>query len=126
MLSNHPAYATIPTSDLPRLRRFYEDVLGFNVREETSAGVFFDAGGGTYFAVTRQSGKSSGAHTQMGFRVSDIAVEVAELRNRGAEFEAYETPKTVDGIAEVPVGRAAWFRDPDGNLIGMVEFARRG
>ena len=44
------------------------------------------------------------------------------LRARGAVFEAYETPKTVDSVAEMPAGRAAWLKDPDGNLIGMIEF----
>ena len=126
MLSDFPAYATLPTADLEGLRRYYEDVLGFTVREETPAGVFFQAGDGTYFAVTRQSGKASGAHTQLGFRVANIDVVVAELRARGAVFETYETPKTVDGVASVPVGRAAWLRDPDGNLMGLVEFSGPG
>jgi predicted enzyme related to lactoylglutathione lyase len=35
-------------------------------------------------------------------------------------------PRTVDGIADVPVGRAAWLRDPDGNVIGLVEFQGHG
>lgn len=122
MLRDHPVYATIPTADLPRLRRFYENVLGFVVMEETPAGVFYGGSGGTMFAVTRQSGTASGTHTQMGFRVSDIAREVADLRRRGVTLEDYEAPRTVDGIADVPVGRAAWFRDPEGNLIGLVEF----
>ena len=123
MLSDFPAYATLPTADLEGLRQYYEGVLGFVVREETPAGIFFQAGEGTYFAVTRQTGKASGTHTQLGFRINDIEGEVAALKARGAVFESYETPATVDGIARVPVGRAAWLRDPDGNLIGMVEFS---
>ena len=51
---------------------------------------------------------------------------VADLRSRGVAMEDYEMPRTDDGIADVPVGRAAWFRDPDGNLIGLVEFQDRG
>ena len=123
MLRDHPVYATIPTADVDALRPFYESTLGFEVIEETRAGLFFGAGSGTLFAVTRQSGASSGTHTQMGFRVRAIEEEVADLRRRGVQFEEYTTPQTVDGIAEVPVGKAAWFRDPDGNLIGMVQFA---
>ena len=126
MLSDFPGYATLPTGDLERLRRYYEDVLGFAVREETPAGIFYQAGEGTYFAVTRQTGKASGAHTQLGFRVTNIDAVVVALKARGAVFETYETPETVDGIARVPVGRAAWLRDPDGNLIGMVEIAAAG
>ena len=123
MLKDHPVYATIPTTDVERLTAFYADTLGFEAIEETRAGVFFDPANGTLFAVTRQSGGASGTHTQMGFRVQNIEQEVAELRRRGIEFEEYAVPQTVEGIAEVPVGKAAWFKDPDGNLIGMVQFS---
>jgi hypothetical protein len=58
----------------------------------------------------------------MGFAVSNIEAIVKDLRERGVVFEEYEIPKTVDGIARVPAGRSAWFRDPDGNLVGMIEF----
>ena len=122
MLSDHPTYATLPSPDIQELRRFYEDVLGFVPRDENPAGIFYDAGGGTYFLISRSSGKASGDHTQLGFKVSDIESEVADLRARGVAFEELEAPKTVDGIATIPIGRAAWFRDPDGNLIGMIQF----
>ncbi len=125
MLSDFPVYATMPTADVERLRRFYEDVLGFQVREETPGGIYYQAGEGTYFAITRSSGTASGSHTQMGFAVRSLDTLVAELRGRGAVFEAYETPKTVDGVAEMPAGRAAWLKDPDGNLIGMIELYAR-
>ena len=125
MLSDNPVYATLPTSDVASLRRFYEEVLGFSVRQETPAGIFFQAGEGTYFAVTRSSGKAAGSHTQMAFVVSDIEAEVHALRARGVAFETYETPKTVNGIADMGVGRAAWLRDPDGNLIGMIQLYQR-
>ncbi len=124
MLRDHPAYAILPTTDLEELRRFYEQKLGFEPREETPAGIYYEAGSGTLFAITRQSGRASGTHTQLGFRVADIVAEVSELRSRGVKFEDYESPRTIDGIAEVPVGRAAWFADPDGNIIGIIEFSR--
>ena len=125
MLSSFPAYATLPTSDVNRLRKFYESLLGFAVAEETAAGVYLRAGDGTVFAVTRQSGRASGTHTQLGFRVSGIEEIVADLLARGVAMEEYETPRTIGGIADVPVGRAAWFKDPDGNLVGLVEFHKR-
>lgn len=122
MLSDHQVYAAIPTADLDASRGFYEEVLGFVPREANPAGIYYDAGGGTYFVLTRSSGKASGSHTQMAFRVSDIESEVRDLQRRGVTFEEYETPKTVDGIATIPIGRTAWFRDPEGNLIGMIQF----
>ena len=122
MLSDHQVYAAIPTADLDAARGFYEEVLGFVPREANPAGIYYDAGGGTYFVLTRSSGKASGSHTQMAFRVSEIESEVRDLQRRGVTFEEYETPKTVDGIATIPIGRTAWFRDPEGNLIGMIQF----
>ena len=122
MLSDHQVYAAIPTADIDALRPFYEDVLGFAPREANASGIYYDAADGTYFVLTRSSGKASGSHTQMAFRVSDIESEVRDLRRRGVTFEEYETPKTVDGIATIPIGRTAWFRDPAGNLIGMIQF----
>ena len=121
MLPDRPVYPALPTADLERLRRFYEDVVGFKVRAENPRTIYYRAGSGTFFALAKSGGRPSGAHTQMAFLVADVDAEVAELRRRGVVFETYETPRTVDGIADMEVGRAAWFKDPDGNLIGMIQ-----
>jgi catechol 2,3-dioxygenase-like lactoylglutathione lyase family enzyme len=121
MLPDRPLYPALPTADPDRLRRFYEDVLGFRVRDENARTIYYGAGAGTFFALATSRGKPSGAHTQMAFLVPDIDAEVAELRSRGVVFEVYETPRTVEGIADMEVGRAAWFKDPAGNLIGMIQ-----
>ncbi len=49
---------------------------------------------------------------------------MAELRSRGVEVDEYDEPglKTVDGIADVGFALAAWFVDPDGNTIGLLQF----
>jgi catechol 2,3-dioxygenase-like lactoylglutathione lyase family enzyme len=122
-LADCAVHPTLPVQDLARARSFYEDVLGLKAASETPGGIFFDAGAGTRVAVVLSQGASSGSHTQAGWAVSDIAAEVAELRSKGVVFEEYDFPslKTVDGIADVPAGRAAWFKDPEGNLHGMVQ-----
>ena len=55
----------------------------------------------------------------MGLRVPDARAAVAELRSRGVVFEEYDLPglKTVDGIADIGGGSAAWFKDTEGNTI---------
>ena len=123
MLSEHQVYAAIPTDDLDRLRPFYEDVLGFVPREANPAGIYYDAAGGTYFVLTRSSGKASGSHTQMAFRVSDIETEVRELQRRGVTFEEYDTPdiKTDHGIASDGGTKAAWFKDSEGNIMAVIQ-----
>jgi hypothetical protein len=57
--------------------------------------------------------------------VSDIAGQVVALQARGVRFEEYDYPnlKTVDGVADLGYARAAWFKDSEGNLLGIAEVA---
>lgn len=61
----------------------------------------------------------------MSFFVEDIAREVEELRSRGVVFEEYNSAnlKTVNGIADNGFVKGAWFKDSEGNLVGIVELA---
>jgi catechol 2,3-dioxygenase-like lactoylglutathione lyase family enzyme len=122
MLSNRRVHTTLPTPDPERLRTFYEQVLGLTPYAVRPGAVLYRVGEGSIFAISRSGNRATGGHTQMSFTVPDIEAEVDELRRRGVVFEEYETPKTEGGIARLPVGRAAWFKDPDGNLIGVLQF----
>ncbi len=123
MLKDCPTHATLPAADLARARAFYEETLGFEAVSVNPGGVFYQASG-TRFFVFPTSGAASGSHTQMGFTVPDIEAEVANLRARGVNLESYD----MDGFDKdtlVFTGgpiRSAWFRDSEGNLLGMVQF----
>jgi catechol 2,3-dioxygenase-like lactoylglutathione lyase family enzyme len=119
----------LPVQDLERARLFYAEKLGLEPIEERPGGLLFRCASGT-FALFISSGASSSEYTQMAFEVADLKATVAALRARGVMFEEYDLPglKTVEGIAEVEgnypskggVGElAAWFRDSEGNLIGI-------
>lgn len=125
MLSQRRCHATLPVTDLEEARAFYEGVLGFTPYQVTPVATLYDAGEGSKFAVSRSSGKASGSHTQIGFTVTGIEAEVADLKRRGVTFEEYDLPslKTVDSVAVTGAGKAAWFFDPAGNMIGLIEFA---
>lgn len=121
--------ARLPVQDLNRARSFYAEKLGLEPVEERPGGLLYRCGSGT-FALFVSSGAPSGSHTQMGFEVADLAATVEFLRARGVEFEEYDLPglKTVNGIAQVSgnypskggIGElAAWFRDSEGNLLGI-------
>jgi hypothetical protein len=60
----------------------------------------------------------------MAWQVPDVAREVAELKARGVVFEEYDTPsfKTIDSIATTGKLKAAWFRDSEGNLLGIAQY----
>ncbi len=123
MLRSARAHAALPAADLDRARHFYEETLGFGPADVRSGGVLYDAAGGTRFLVFPSAGRASGSHTQIGFQVDDLAAEVAELRSRGVAFESYDMPgfDHATMIATFEANRSAWFKDTEGNLVGLVE-----
>ena len=123
MLADRRCHTTLPVPDVDRARHFYEETLGFTPFEVRPSAVFYRAGEGTLFALSKSSGRPSGAVTQMAFSVPDVEAEVAELQARGVVFEEYDLPglRTENGVAQIGAGRAAWFFDPDRNLLGIVQ-----
>jgi catechol 2,3-dioxygenase-like lactoylglutathione lyase family enzyme len=122
MLNDSDTYTTIPVSDLARAQRFYSETLGLTPAMVTDGGVMYRTGG-TRFFVYPSAHKASG-HTQMSWVVGDIKAEVAALKAKGIEFLEYEVPgvKMVDSIAQSgPAVWTAYFRDPDGNLLGLTQ-----
>ena len=133
MLADSPVATRLPVTDLERARRFYSEKLGLEPVAERPGGLCYRCGGG-YFALFESTGTAAGDHTQMGWEVASIETTVAALRARGVVFEEYDLPglKTVNGIAEIEgnypskgVGeRGAWFRDSEGNLLGLGQPVR--
>ena len=116
------AEATLPAKDIDRAKAFYAEHLGMIPASEDKQGVHFVVGG-TRFRLFRSGGAASGSHTQLAFIVGDITAQVSALRSRGLNFEDYDYPnlKTVDGVADLGYARAAWFKDSEGNLLGIAE-----
>lgn len=121
----------LPAQDLERARRFYAERLGLKPVDERPGGLLYRCAG-TEFVLFQSTGASPGTFTQMAFEVDDLDGLVAELRRRGVEFEEVDLPgfRTVDGIAEVEGNypskgahgeRGVWFRDSEGNLLGVGE-----
>jgi catechol 2,3-dioxygenase-like lactoylglutathione lyase family enzyme len=123
MLSGSGIHTTLPSSDLERSRRFYEHTLGFAPASVSPDAVRYGGSDGTWFVVFPSAGRGTGGHTQIGFTVPDIEAEMQELRERGVSFEAYDMPgfDAATSIATLPTFRAAWFKDPDGNLLGLIQ-----
>lgn len=124
MLSDHPVFPILLSTDLAASRTFYRDVLGLEIlREDAGDRIVFRAGGGTQFAVTHSTVGTADTQTQMAWRVPDLPAAIADLRSRGVEIQEYSAPDPVtdDGIADMGHSWAAWFIDPSRNVLAVVQ-----
>jgi catechol 2,3-dioxygenase-like lactoylglutathione lyase family enzyme len=134
MLDKARVATRLPAQDLNRARRFYAEKLGLEPSEERPGGLLYRLPGGE-FALYGSAGTAPGTFTQMAVEVDDLDAVMAELRGRGVVFEEVDIPglTTSDGVAEVQGNypskggkgeRAAWFRDSEGNLLGLAQSLR--
>jgi catechol 2,3-dioxygenase-like lactoylglutathione lyase family enzyme len=123
LLNEFKVHPTLPAMDLDRARKFYRETLGFEVEQENPAAIMFSSAGGTRLTVFSTPNPNRAGHTQAGWEVKDIEGVVRDLMDKGIAFEEYDLPtlKTVNGVAETPAGKAAWFKDSEGNLLGLVQ-----
>jgi predicted enzyme related to lactoylglutathione lyase len=121
--------AALPAQDLGRAKAFYAEKVGLRAFEYQSltardgqVGLTVGDGVNRLFVYPARV-RSSGEFTQAVIHVTDVRAAVEEMRGRGVEFEEYDTPetRTENGIAQMPGGgEAAWFKDSEGNLLGVV------
>jgi catechol 2,3-dioxygenase-like lactoylglutathione lyase family enzyme len=134
VLANGRSATRLPAQDLDRARRFYAEKLGLEPVDERPGGLLYRCGG-SEFVLFQSSGRSPGTFTQMAWEVDDIEAAMRELKEHGVVFEEVDVPglQTVDGIAEVAGNypskgatgeRGAWFRDSEGNLLGIGQPVR--
>jgi len=124
MLSDHPVFPILLSTDLAASRTFYRDVLGLEIlREDADDRIVFRCGGGTQLVVTLSTVGTTDTQTQMAWRVPDLPAAIADLRSRGVQIEEYTTPDPVtnDGIADMGHSWAAWFLDPSRNVLALVQ-----
>lgn len=125
MLGDAKLLANLKASDLDSAVDFYGLKLGLELAfdGEIMPGyreVLFDANGGV---VCLERGEPAGGEqTLVSFAVDDVEHTVAKLRDNGVAFEEYDIPslKTVEGIATIGALKAAWFKDPAGNLLAVT------
>ena len=121
--------AALPAQNLNRAKTFYVEKVGLEALEsrfleasDGQVGPTVGDGANQLFVYPAQA-RSSGEFTQAVIHVTDVRAAVEQMRSRGVEFEEYDTPETQteNGIARMPGGgEAAWFKDSEGNLVGVV------
>jgi catechol 2,3-dioxygenase-like lactoylglutathione lyase family enzyme len=131
VIANARAIALIPVSNRERAIEFYEGTLGLPVQQRMESlpqnrEARFKVGR-TEFGVYESVGAGQSRATLMAFEVDDIEATVQDMRSRGVTFEEYDLPdlKTENGIATTTDEKAAWFKDPDGNILAVAEPARK-
>jgi catechol 2,3-dioxygenase-like lactoylglutathione lyase family enzyme len=123
MLKNSPFFAGFAVNDLAKAKDFYAKTLGVSVIELGNQLMSLQAANGYAVIVYEKDTHEPAAHTILNFPVDDIEAAVDELREAGVQFEHYdEGPIKTDekGIA-TPGPKQAWFKDPAGNILSVIQ-----
>jgi catechol 2,3-dioxygenase-like lactoylglutathione lyase family enzyme len=123
MLQQSPMYSYIPVKDLARARRFYEDRLGFTVKELSAGGVSYEFGQRTACFLYPTPNAGTSLASQAFWAVEDVDREIDALKARGVVFEDYDMPgqKSASGAITAGGAKAAWFKDSEGNILALVQ-----
>jgi catechol 2,3-dioxygenase-like lactoylglutathione lyase family enzyme len=113
----------LPAKDMERARHFYEQRLGLAPLGLKPDGKFVYRCGGTELALFPKPDGTQATHTAVSFKVEQIGAAVGELERRGVRFADYDLPglKTVEHVCVLGSEKAAWFEDPEGNILCLHE-----
>ena len=124
MDKNLKAYASYSIRKADRARKFYQDVLGLTVKTipMPNGCNFLEVDiGEERFVLYEKEDHVPATFTVMNLEVPDIGLAVKELRDKGIRFEHYKNSDDLGILREEGGPLIAWFRDPDGNFISVVE-----
>ena len=129
MLSGSAITTILQVRDGAAAVEFYRDRLGLHYLGTNAEGQeLFSAGSGSMLALMPSTDVKPTGHTELSFEVADIVAEIGELTRRGVEFADYDLPglRTVEHVCVLGSQKAAWFEDPDGNVLCLHEVIDRG
>jgi len=122
MLGDNDAIATIPVKDIDSARDFYEGKLGLMAGPSREEGVLTCKSGTSSVLVYESQYAGTNEATAATWAVDDVDGTVRDLKQKGVTFEHYDLPNTkLRGDVHVSGSmKAAWFKDPDGNILALV------
>jgi catechol 2,3-dioxygenase-like lactoylglutathione lyase family enzyme len=124
MLASATLQTIVWTARIEEAEKFYGEVLGLHCKARSHGALVYDVGGSD-LRVSPVPSTQPSAHTVLGFAVSDVRAAVHSLRELGVSFERFAGfAQDSAGVLTTPDGaKVAWFRDPDGNLLSIVQYA---
>jgi catechol 2,3-dioxygenase-like lactoylglutathione lyase family enzyme len=122
VLGNSDAIATCAVRDIERAKKFYEGTLGLTPLPSQEAGVLSYKSGKSSLLVYQSQYAGTNKATAATWAVNDLEATVKALKAKGVRFEHYDLPGTTRSGDIHGSGRtkAAWFKDPDGNILAVV------
>lgn len=125
MFKNNKAFSGFSVNDIAKAKAFYGNVLGMEIREDANMGILhLKISDGAEVLVYPKPNHVPATYTMLNFPVSDIDAAVDELSERGVKFIQYDNEyiKTdKKGIFRSGGPLIAWFNDPAGNILSVLE-----
>lgn len=120
MLGSTPAFHGFSVDDVPTARTFYAETLGLEVSEENGM-LWLHLASGTRTLVYPKNDHVPATYTVLNFEVDDVERTVDALVARGVQFEHYDFVDDPKGIMRGQGPTIAWFSDPAGNVLSVIE-----
>jgi catechol 2,3-dioxygenase-like lactoylglutathione lyase family enzyme len=122
VLATTDAIATCAVKDIEKAKKFYEGTLGLTPLPAEEAGVLSYKSGKSSLLVYQSQYAGTNKATAATWAVNDLEATVRALKAKGVRFEHYDLPGTTRNGDIHGSGRtkAAWFKDPDGNILALV------
>ena len=124
MFKHAKPFSGFSVNDLQKAKRFYQETLGLDVSDAPMGTLELRIGGDTKVLVYEKENHTPSTFTILNFPVDDIDTAVDELTDRGVRFEVYkdgELKTDPKGIHRDGGPRIAWFKDPAGNFLSVLE-----
>jgi catechol-2,3-dioxygenase len=123
MLEGKDAAATLAVRDLEQARRFYESTLGLTSVQESPGGILYKSGNSVVLVYSSEYAGTNQATAASWAVGDDFDSIVDELRSKGVTFEHYDLPDTTreGDVHQFGESRAVWFKDPDGNILNLID-----
>ena len=120
MFENTKAFSGFAVDDIEAARKFYGETLGLRTSEQNGL-LFLHIAGDRDTLVYPKPGHTPATYTILNFPVDDVAAAVDELTRRGVAFERYDgMDQDERGIAHNAGPEIAWFKDPAGNILSVL------